>query len=100
MNVFYQMLVAVAVYMVAGGVAVWAILTWIGRGESDVNGDPERDAGLLPGPALPRVICMDCQTIIRAGAEPVSHGLCVGCFDKRQADLDAMYGRLSNLKTQ
>jgi hypothetical protein len=34
-------------------VAVCILLLWIARGEGDVNGDPERDAGLLEPHAPP-----------------------------------------------
>ena len=82
MSMFYQMAVAVAVFMVVVGGAIWAVIAWIGRGESDVNGDPERDAGLLPEAPVKRLVCWGCDAVVPAGFGPATHGLCQECLAK------------------
>jgi hypothetical protein len=48
----------VAIVVVAGinilFLTAWGVLLWIASGESDVNGDPERDAGILEPHAPPQ----------------------------------------------
>lgn len=47
LSLWFWVCVAGSAVMITASVLVFAaiLLSWIGRGEADVNGDPERDAG-------------------------------------------------------
>lgn len=68
----------------------------IAANEPDVNGDPERDAGMSESDLRrdyvwgPTVVCMDCGAQIRAGTGVISHGLCPSCHRRRMDEVEAI----------
>ena len=95
MILFLQCLFTVAAFLTLCLLVGMEIAYWIARGESDVNGDPERDAGLLP-PRKPRVVCAWCHPHSNPGSDPISHGICAA----HRAEMEQSIGPLKNLKPQ
>lgn len=100
MNLFIQSLVAVVVFLICCLGCGSLLAYWIARGEADVNGDPERDGGLLPTKATTlRVICSECKITIKPGSEPVSHGYCPKCAAAFIAQCDEYFKNASPRNT-
>lgn len=73
-----QSIVFVAITVVLVCFLGACLIEWIARGEADVNGDPERDAGYTG----PTVVCSWCGTLLRYGHQPASHGICPACAER------------------
>ncbi|ODU25021.1 MAG: hypothetical protein ABS95_01190 [Verrucomicrobia bacterium SCN 57-15] len=72
---------AVACVAVGAAIVLSLVLRWAARGESDVNGDPERDAlGLAPHVELPRMICQRCKCVLIDGTGKPIAGWCAHCL--------------------
>ena len=88
LNIIFWILVGASICAGVCFLGICLFLYWIGKGESDVNGDPERDSGSLPEkkvrtchwcpkeiPGDPEIqgICFDCsnhfQTLARKATE-------------------------------
>jgi hypothetical protein len=50
-----------------------------------------RRQGDGPAPTVMAGVCMDCNTIYRAGSFPASHGLCGQCAEKRNREIRARW---------
>ncbi|ODU24023.1 MAG: hypothetical protein ABS95_02525 [Verrucomicrobia bacterium SCN 57-15] len=81
LNTIILLIAIFAASMALIALGAMLVLVWIARGESDVNGDPERDALDLPPQAeLPRVICRRCKCVLIDGTGEPMAAWCGGCL--------------------
>lgn len=97
MSLLLQCLFWVAAFMVVGLALGAVVAWWIARGESDVNGDPERDSGLIGverqlGPTVDHACRVECEWchVVFSGPAPLNVCLCPACVGEAHREIEAL----------